>query len=79
MKLDSADIDILTKKRFETIVETVVRTTELGYMDSIMHICESNELEVEDIIKYISPVIKNKLEAEAMNLNLIPRGSQLPL
>ena len=79
MPLNQEEIDLLTKKKFTVIIEETVRKTGLSYMDSIVHICEENVLEIEDITKYISPVIKNKLEAEAMELNLIPRQSQLPI
>lgn len=77
--LDNESIDALTKKRFTALVEKTVKETKLSYMDAIMHIIEENNLEVEDIVKYISPVIKNKLEAEAMDLHLLPRGGQLPI
>ena len=48
-------------------------------MDAVIHLCEENEVELEEVRKFISPVIKNKLEAEAMNLNFLPRGNQLPI
>jgi len=48
-------------------------------MDAVIHLCEESEVELEEVRKFISPVIKNKLEAEAMNLNFLPRGNQLPI
>jgi hypothetical protein len=69
----------LNKKIFTNLIETTVRTKRLSYMDSIVHLCEEHTIEMEDVGKYISPVIKNKLEAEAMRLNYLPRGSELPL
>ena len=77
--LENENIEVLTKKRFTALVEKTVKETKLSYMDAIMYIVEKNNLEVEDIVKYISPVIKNKLEAEAMDLHLLPRGGQLPI
>jgi len=71
--------DFLSKKRFTVMVEETVRTKDLSYLDSIIYLCEEHGMEVEDITKYISPVIKNKLEAEAMSLNFLPRGGQLPI
>lgn len=71
--------NMLTKKRFTVIVEDLVHSKKMSYMDAITHFCEENQIEIEDIAKYISPVVKNKLEAEAMNLNLLPRESQLPI
>lgn len=69
----------LSKKTFTVIIEELVHTKKMSYMDAITYFCEENTLDIEDIVKYISPVIVNKLEAEAMSLNLLPRGSQLPI
>ena len=46
-------------------------------MDAILQLCEKNQIELEDIKKFISPVIKDKLEAEAMNLNYLPKKNSL--
>tara|TARA_A100001035_G_scaffold277353_1_gene274012 strand:- start:1310 stop:1492 length:183 start_codon:yes stop_codon:yes gene_type:complete len=58
------------------ILETV-KKHDLSYIDSIVHICEQNNIEIEDIKKYISPTIKDHLEAEGMSLNLLPKGNTL--
>lgn len=60
------------------MVEDSVRSFKMSYMDAVVHICEKNNLEIEDSKKYISNVIKNKIEAEAMRLNFLPRGNELP-
>jgi hypothetical protein len=48
-------------------------------MEAILDICEENDLEPEDISKYISGIIKDKLEAEARSLNFLPRLNTLPI
>tara|TARA_Y100001963_G_C6756904_1_gene437385 strand:+ start:191 stop:343 length:153 start_codon:yes stop_codon:yes gene_type:complete len=49
-------------------------------MEAIIHVCEKIvDLEVEDVNKYISPVIKEKVEAEAQRLNFLPRSNELPI
>jgi|TARA_B110000908_G_scaffold165206_1_gene214287 hypothetical protein len=73
------DKRFLTKARFAKLIEGVVSKKRLTYMDAVIHLCEENEVELEEVRKFISPVIKNKLEAEAMNLNFLPRGNQLPI
>jgi len=72
---------MLTKSKFSKMVENVVKTSGSSYMDAIIHLCEKNNIEIEDIKKYISPTIKNKLEVEAQNLNFMvePKGNTLPL
>lgn len=42
-------------------------------MDAVLHLCEKNDIDPQDVSKFISPIIKNKLEAEAMNLNFLPK------
>jgi|TARA_B100000085_G_C18428089_1_gene465618 hypothetical protein len=47
----------------------------MNYIDSIVHLCEKNNIEVEDIKKYLNDQIKEHLEAEAMGLNFIRNTS----
>lgn len=72
------DVTFLSKSKFSKMVEDTSRDLNLSYMDSILHICDQNELEVEDVKKFISNVIKSKLEVEAMELNYLPRQNTLP-
>ena len=46
-------------------------------MEEILHVCDKNGIEPEDVKKFVSPVIKNKVEAEAMNLNFLPKQNTL--
>lgn len=61
------------------MVETQVRTSELSYMDAIIHLCEKNGMEVEDVKKYLSPSIVENLESEAMQLNFLEKQNTLDL
>ena len=76
MKLDGM---MMTKSRFTKMVEDWVRDKRMPYMDAVCAICEQHKMEIEDVKKYISPVIKNKIEAEAMSLNYLPRQNTLPI
>lgn len=70
---------MLTKVKFTKMVEDTVISKRLSYMDSIIYLCEKNNLEIEDVKKFVSDPIKSKLEAEAMKLNFLPRGGTLPI
>jgi len=48
-------------------------------MDAVIEVCQSNEVDVEDVRKFITPIIKDKIQAEAMTLNLLPRQNTLPI
>ena len=62
----------LTKARFAKMVESTVIEKEIPYMEAILDVCDVKGIEPEDVSKFISPVIKNKLQAEAESLNFLP-------
>ena len=74
MKLED---QFLTKSKFTKLIESTVAELKIPYMDAIIKVCEKNEIEIEDIRKFISPVIKDKLEAEAMELNFLPKKNAI--
>jgi len=67
----------LTKSKFSKLIEQTVIAKRLSYMDAIVWLCEEHAIEIEDIKKFISPAIKDKLEAEARRLNFLPRQNTL--
>ena len=69
--------NFLTKSKFTRLIEATVIETRLSYMDTILYLCEENNIEPEDVKKFISPIIKDKLEAEAMALNFLPKTNTL--
>ena len=71
--------DFMTKARFSKMVEHTVIEKQLSYMDAIIYLCEQYQIELEDCKKYVSPVVKQKLEVEAMRLNFFPAGNELPI
>ena len=77
--MDSSQNNFLSKKKFTKMIESTVRTKGLTYMDAVIHLCDDNNMELEDVKKFISLNIKERIEAEAMNLNFLPKGNTLPL
>ena len=67
----------LTKTKFAKIIEATVLETKMTYMDTVLHLCEKNNIEPEDVKKFISPVIRDKIAAEAMELNFLPKTNSL--
>ena len=67
----------LSKSKFTKLIEATVADLKIPYMDAIIKVCETNNIEIEDIRKFISPVIKDKLEAEAMALNFLPKTNAI--
>jgi hypothetical protein len=75
----SEELDFLTKVKFSKLIEQTVIEKSISYIDAIVYVCEKHNIEIEDSRKYVSNVLKSKIEAEAMELNFLPRGNQLPI
>ena len=67
----------LTKSKFTKLVEATVAEKSISYMDAILDLCDKNEIEPLDIKKFISNIIKDKVEAEARKLNFLPKQNAL--
>jgi len=74
MKLED---QFLTKSKFTKLIEKTVAELKIPYMDAIIKVCENNEIEIDDVKKFVSPIIKDKLEAEAMELNFLPKKNSI--
>ena len=71
--------DFLTRAKFSRKVTDTVAAFKLSYMDAVIHICEENNIDPGDVKKFLSKVIKEKIEAEATALNYLPgKGNELP-
>ena len=73
------DIEFMTRAKFSKLVEQTVREYQMSHMDAVIHLCEQYQIELEDCKKFVSKVIKEKLEVEAMNLNFIEKSNSLPI
>ena len=68
--------DILTKALVTQLVENLVHTEKMTYME-VLHICNDRLIDPLDIGKLIGPTIKSKIEVEAMAANLLPKSNSL--
>ena len=73
----SVEDKFLNKSLFSKLIEATVAEKTIGYMEAILLVCSDNNIEPEDVKKFISPVIKDKLEAEAMSLNFLPKTNSI--
>ena len=71
--------NFMNKKKFTKMVEDCVRTKSMTYMDTVVYLCEENNLEIEDVKKYIATSVKEKIEMEAMKLNFLEKSADLTL
>ena len=69
--------DILTTALVTQLVENLVHTEKMTYMEAVLHICNDRLIDPLDIGKLIGPTIKSKIEVEAMAANLLPKSNSL--
>jgi len=70
---------ILTKKKFAILVEDLVKQKRIPYMDAVLHICAERDIDPLDVSSLISPAIRDKIYAEAVNGNMMKGGNTLPI
>ena len=72
----------MNSKEFSLIIEKVVRDKRpISYMDAIIWYCEQNNIEIETTSRLISKNLKEKIQLEAMNANMlkVEKGGKLPI
>tara|TARA_R110000782_G_scaffold143626_2_gene236357 strand:+ start:939 stop:1172 length:234 start_codon:yes stop_codon:yes gene_type:complete len=67
----------LTKSEFSKLVEKTVLDHRMPYMDAVIKICDDHGIDPQDVRKFVAAPIQEKIEGEAMRLNLIPRTNEL--
>lgn len=66
-----------TANEFSLHIETMVRDKRMNYMDAILEYCKENYLEPEDITSLINKSLKDKLEMDFRDANMLPKQAQL--
>ena len=67
----------MNRAKFSKIIEEQVVSKKLSYIDAVVEACDVTQIDPEDVKKFIAPQIKEKLEAEARQLNILPRQNTL--
>ena len=72
---------MISRKEFTEQVEKILsRGRGADVMSAIIKVCENNNLEPESAKRLLTPPLKEKLEAEAQELNLLKvKANKLPL
>lgn len=71
---------LIFKDEFSKQVENFVVTKHCSYMEAILVLAEQKNLEIEYVAKMISPQIKEKLQYEAGELNMLKeKKTYLPI
>ena len=73
------ELAVMTPKKFAIKIEEIVKQGGVTYMDAILDYCEKNQMEPDAIAPLISKPLKEKIEADARELNFLPRVATLPI
>jgi len=68
-----------TSKTFTLTIENIVKEKSITHMDAVLWYCEQEGLEPDELGTLISKGLKEKIEANARELNFLPKQAQLPI
>jgi hypothetical protein len=64
---------------FSAIIEEIVKTKRIGYMEAVLVHCEETGFEVELAATLLTTPIKSKINDEAQAGNMIKKVNKLPI
>ena len=68
-----------TSKTFTNAREIIAKEKNITHMDAILWYCDKEGIEPDSIGSLVSKGLKEKIEANARDLNFLPRRAQLPV
>lgn len=77
---ETVGLKILSSKEFETKIKTIMADSSITMIESIVHYCEVNGLEIETAASLVSPRMKSEIESEAISSRMmISKKARLPI
>lgn len=71
--------EFTNSEEFSIFIEKEAKRKNIGYLEALMEYCENKDIEPASIAKSLTPSLKQKIQAEAENLNLLKnKSSKLP-
>jgi len=68
-----------TSKTFTVAIENIAKDLNITHMDAILYYCDKEGIEPDSVGSLISKGLKEKIEANARELNFLPKRAQLPI
>ena len=66
-------MDLQTPKVFSLEIEKIAKEKDITHMDAVLLYCKDNEIEPEKVSSLITKGLKEKIEANARDLNFLPK------
>tara|TARA_Y100000996_G_scaffold400799_1_gene371151 strand:+ start:169 stop:414 length:246 start_codon:yes stop_codon:yes gene_type:complete len=68
-----------TPKKFSLEIENIAKEKRISHMDAVIDYCQKNNIEPDTIGRLITKGLKEKIEANARDLNYLEKQAQLPI
>ena len=68
-----------TAKTFSMEIERIALEKKITHLDAVLDYCHRQEIEPDTVGNLISKGLKEKIEANARDLNFLPKQAQLPI
>ena len=68
-----------SSSEFSLYIEERVAKERLGYMDAIIDYCTVNDVEIDNIGSLVTPSLKEKIQLEAEESNMMKPKGKLPI
>ena len=68
-----------TSKTFSLEIENIAKEKSITHMEAVLWYCQKEGIEPDTINNLLSKGLKEKIEANARELNFLPRQAQLPI
>jgi|TARA_Y100000996_G_C22454145_1_gene615133 hypothetical protein len=68
-----------TTKTFSLEIESIAKEKRVTHMEAVLWYCKKEGIEPDTVSSLISKSLKEKIEANARDLNFLPRQAQLPI
>jgi len=73
------DFDIITPTKFSLIIEEMVLTKNISYIDACLEYCKEKEIEPNSLGRLVNKALKQKIQMEAEELHFLPKTNSLPV
>ena len=68
-----------SSKSFSLEVEKIAKEKNITHREAVLEHCRIQELEPDSVARLITKSLKDKIEANARDLNFIPKQAKLPI
>jgi len=72
-------MEIITPTKFGILIETMVLTKNMSYMDACLEYCSDNNVEPNSLGRLVNKSLKQKIQVEAEELHYFPKTNTLPV